>query len=248
MAHPPPEGLAAGSLPAGLSDAQARRRLLTDGPNALPATREHNLLRLSAALLGEPVFLLLIAASAVYWVLGDPHEALLLLAFVLVAIAITISRQQKTERVLASLHALASPRTLVVRDGSIRRIPGREVVVGDLLILEEGGRIAADGRLIEAHDLLVDESLLTGESVPVKKGVGDPVYSGAMVAQGSALAEVRATGPATEIGKIGKSVAHIAPTPSPLQREIAFLIKRFAALGLLLSLLLVVLFGWMRGD
>lgn len=248
MARTPPDGLAGGALPAGLSDTDARRRLQADGPNALPATSERGMLRLSATLLAEPVFLLLIAASAVYWLLGDPHEAFLLMAFVLVAMAIAISRQQRTERVLASLRGLASPRSLVVREGSIRRIPGREVVVGDVSILEEGGRIAADGRLIDAHDLLVDESLLTGESIPVDKAVGDAVYSGTMVAQGSALVEVRAIGSATEIGKIGKSLTQIAPTPSPLQREIAFLIKRFAALGLLLSLLVVILFGLTRGS
>eukprot|EP01036_Dinobryon_divergens_P059530 gene59530-79431_t len=162
--------------------------------------------------------------------------------------AIVLSRQRKTEHVLAALRDLSSPRALVLRDGKLQRIPGGEIVVGDLLRLEEGDRIAADGVLMTAHDLQLDESLLTGESVPVSRQQREPVVSGSMVVRGGGLVEVTATGAATAIGKIGKSVQQLAPEESPLQREIALLIKRFAVGGLFLSLLLWLLFGWQRGD
>lgn len=233
---------------AGLSSKEAAQRLLRDGPNALPSTSERKFLRLLLQLAREPVFLLLFAAGAIYLLLGDTHEALLLLGFVVLAMMIVLSRQRKTERVLAALQSLSSPRALVLRDGVARRISGREVVVGDLLLLDEGDRIAADGKLLDAHDLMVDESLLTGESVPIDKPVGATVFSGAMVTQGGGLVQVTETGAATAFGKIGKSLQQVEPGKSPLQSDIAQLIKRFAIIGLLLSLLVTLLFGWQRND
>ncbi len=235
-------------LPNGLSSVEAAQRLQDAGPNELPATNQHSLLRLFLQIAREPVFLLLFAAGAIYLVIGDVHEALLLLAFVVLVMFIVLSRQRKTEQVLAALQALASPRALALRDGIAHRIPGREVVVGDVLILEEGDRIAADGTLLDAHDLMLDESLLTGESVAVDKQVGATVFSGAMVTQGNGMMEVTATGAATAFGKIGSDVRMVESGKSPLQSEIAHLIRRFAFFGLLLSLLVTALFGWLRND
>ena len=238
----------AATATAGLSSKEAAQRLLRYGPNALPSTSEQKFLQLLLQLAREPVFLLLFAAGAIYLLLGDMHEALLLLGFVVLTMIIVLSRQRKTERVLAALQSLASPRALVLRDGIARRVPGREVVVGDLLLLDEGDRIAADGKLLDAHDLMVDESLLTGESVPVDKQVGTSVFSGAMVTQGGGLVQVTETGAATAFGKIGKSLQQVESGKSPLQSDIAQLIKRFAIIGLLLSLLVTILFGWQRND
>ncbi len=238
----------ADKLSTGLSAVEAAQRLHDFGPNSLPTLTERGMLQLMQQLASEPIFLLLLAAGIIYMLLGDAGDALLLLGFVLVAMAIVLSRQRKTEQVLSALRDLSSPRALVVRDGKAQRIAGSEVVVGDLLRLEEGDRIAADGVLIDAHDLQVDESLLSGESVPVTRLPGELVCSGSMVVQGGGLVEVRATGAATEIGKIGKSLQQLVPGESPLQREIASLIKRFAIAGLVLSLLLTALFGFLRGD
>jgi Ca2+-transporting ATPase len=115
------------------------------------------------------MFLLLFACGLLYWFLGDRQEALILLGFVFLIMAITITQDWKTERALSALRDLSSPRALVVRDGVQRRIAGREVVEGDLLILSEGDRVPADARVVTASHLAVDESLLTGESVPVRK-------------------------------------------------------------------------------
>lgn len=240
----------------GLTDEEARVHLQQYGYNELPSRQRRTILRIVGEVLHEPMFLLLLAAGAIYLVLGEPGDALMLLGFVLATMAITIFQTRKTERVLESLRDLSSPRALVIRAGEQRRIPGRDVVRGDLLVLEEGDRVAADGMLVECHDLLIDESLLTGESIAVSKAsrmeasteVNTHVYSGSMIVQGGGLAHVTATGTDTELGKIGKTLRALTAEQSPLQQEVRQLVKRFALFGAALSLLVLLLYGWGRGD
>ncbi|QDZ27965.1 cation-translocating P-type ATPase [Noviherbaspirillum sp. UKPF54] len=240
----------------GLSGSEAATRLRQSGYNELPSKDRRTVLRIMLEVVREPMFLLLLAAGSVYLALGDRDDALMLLGFVFVSMAITIFQERKTERVLEALRDLSSPRALVIRDGDQIRIPGREVVVGDLLVLEEGDRIAADGELRESHDLLVDESLLTGESFPVEKKAGGNegkgesgrVFSGSIVTQGGGLARVTAIGAATEIGRIGRALQELETAKSPLQSEIGILVKRFAWIGVAVSGLVFILFGASRQD
>ena len=247
----------------GLSDQEAARKLQQDGYNELPSRKRRTVLHIVLEVMREPMFVLLMGAGSIYLVLGDRNDALMLLGFVFITMAITIVQERRTERVLETLRDLSSPRALVFRNGEPVRIPGREVVKGDLLVLEEGDRVAADGTLVESHDLLIDESLLTGESVAVAKEASDlpqaakpapsgdsvhHVYSGTMVAQGGGLVHVSATGGSTELGKIGQSLRALAPQQSPLQGEIRMLVKRFALVGAAVSLLVFVLYGWSRDD
>jgi Ca2+-transporting ATPase len=237
----------------GLSNDAAASRLRRDGYNELPAAGQRGWLRIFLEVVREPMFLLLLAAGGIYLLLGEPQDAAMLLGFVLVSMAITIYQERKTERVLEALRDLSSPRALVIRDGEQRRIAGREVVVDDLLVLEEGDRIAADGALVEAHDLLVDESLLTGESVAVGKEAGAAgeagvVRSGSVIVQGGGLARVTAIGADTEIGRIGRALQEIDPGRSPLQDEIAMLVKRFAAVAVVIAATAFVLYGATRHD
>jgi len=244
------------TIPAGLSHREAARKLQQNGYNELPSKKQRTLLRLIFEVLHEPMFLLLIVAGSIYLILGDPSDAIMLLGFVFITMAITIFQERRTERVLETLKDLASPRALIIRDGEQLRISGREVVEGDLLVLEEGDRIAADGVLLASNDLLIDESLLTGESVAVSKNPSmhasengnDRVYSGSMVVQGGGRAIVVATGSATEIGRIGRALQTLTPEQSPLQHEIGMLVKRFALFGAALSLLSFLMFGWTRHD
>ena len=159
----------------GLSGREATARLQRDGYNELPAARSRNVARIALDVVREPMFLLLVSCAAIYLALGDLREAWVLAAFVGVVLGITIVQQRRTERALEALRELSSPRALVIRDGARLRIPGREVVAGDLMVLGEGDRIAADGVVVESMSLSVDESLLTGESVPVDKGVATHV-------------------------------------------------------------------------
>ena len=152
----------------GLTADEAARRLAADGPNVLPGSAPKSTWAIVRGVLTEPMFLMLLAAGGIYLVLGDRAEALFLLGFVFVVIGITLVQERKTQRALESLRDLSAPRALVIRDGQELRIPGRDVVRGDLLVLHEGDRIAADAQLLEGQ-LEVDESLLTGEAVPVSK-------------------------------------------------------------------------------
>jgi Ca2+-transporting ATPase len=251
----------------GLSSAVAKVRLKQDGANELPVSGKRNLRDISWEVVQEPMFLLLVAAGGIYLLLGDVTDALMLLGFVCVVMTITIYQENKTERVLDALRDLTSPRALVVRDGVEQRIAGREVVRGDMLILSEGDRVPADAVLTSSHNLAVDESLLTGESVSVTKiaqtnrieqpisevsppgGDGLPfIYAGTLVVQGRGQALVLATGLNSEIGKIGKSLQELDSVTTPLQNEIKHLVRNLAILGAFLSLLLLLVYGLTRGD
>jgi len=232
----------------GLSSAQAVARLAAEGPNALPAAGRHGTLAIALGVLREPMFLLLLAATGIYLLLGDVHEALVLGASIAGVIAITITQERKAERALEALRDLSSPRAMVLRDGERKRIAGRDVVRGDLLILAEGDRVPADARLLGVTDLSADESLLTGESLPVAKRAGDTVYSGTLLTRGLGRAEVTATGPRSEFGRIGASLATLEPGKTSLERETARIVRLVAAFAVLLSLALVVVFGVSRGD
>jgi Ca2+-transporting ATPase len=246
----------------GLSSAEAAERLLQDGPNELPSAKPRSLLQITLEVLREPMFLLLLAGGAIYLLLGDLQEALLLLGFVFVIIGITLYQERKTENALQALKNLSSPRARVIRDGDARFIPGREVVRGDVVLVAEGDRIPADGAIRVATNLSVDESLLTGESVPVRKrtwdgitdvqrpgGDDEPfVYSGTLVVQGQATVEILRTGLHTEIGKIGKSLQLLVPEQTALQKQTGRLVRNLAIVGLSFSVIVMLVYGLIRGD
>ena len=231
----------------GLSSTEAARRLAADGPNELGHGRSRALRAIIAEVAGEPMFLLLLAAGAVYFLIGDRFEATVLMGFVLAIMTITIFQERRTDHALATLRELSSPRAQVIRDGIAQRISGSEVVRGDLLQLEEGDRVPADGKLLSAHDLAVDESMLTGESVPVPKSVDDPVFAGTLITQGQGRVRVESTGGRTEMGRIGESLDTIKLESSPLREEMARLTRRIAVAGALLSVLLIAVY-WSTRD
>ena len=232
---------------AGLSAAEAARRLAADGPNALPSPDRRSGAAIVLGVLREPMFSLLVAAAGVYLLLGDLREALVLAASIVVVMAITVVQERKAERALEALRDLSSPRALVVRDGAVRRIAGAEVVRGDLLLLAEGDRVPADAQLVAANELTLNESLLTGESLPVDKREG-LVYSGTLVVKGQGRAEVVATGARTELGRIGASLATLSQEKTRLERETARIVRIVATFAVLLSVLLCAYYGLARGE
>ncbi len=246
----------------GLSGRAALQRLAQDGPNELPDEGPRRLGRIVLDVLREPMLLLLAGCAGLYLALGDTGEAALLGAFATMIIGITIVQTRRTERALAALRNLSAPRALVIRDGERVRIPGREVVVGDLVVLGEGDRVPADATLVDANRLSADESMLTGESVPVGKraaaaveAMGRPggedspfVFSGTLVVGGQGVARVLATGAATEMGRIGRSLRTIAAEPSPLQRETRRMVVIMATLALALCAVVVIALGLIAGQ
>ena len=250
--------------PAGLTATVASARLASDGPNELPRAGRRSILRIALEVLREPMLALLLAGGVAYLLLGDRVEALILLSFALFSITVTVVQETRTEHVLEALQDMSAPRALVIRDGARTRIAGREVVRDDLIVLEQGDRIAADALLIEATDLQTDESLLTGESLPVGKvaATGDAavaahrpggegqatVYSGSLVVRGTGIARVLATGPHSEIGQIGQSLATLDTEAPRLHAEINRIVMLCAIAGGVVALTVVVLFGLLRGT
>ena len=247
----------------GLSSQAAAARLRRDGFNELPGSERRSWLAITWEIASEPIFLVLIACGAIYVFLGDVQEAMMLLGFVALIACISLYQEQKTERTLEALRDLASPRALVIRDGSQTRIPGREVVRGDIVTLSEGDRIPADGELLYECNLSVDESLLTGESLPARKytaaemaqrfgeacfGDAKMVYSGTLVVQGSGFARVLEIGAHTQMGRIGKALKSIEPEKTLLQKETAKWVRILAASGMIICALVVVVYGLTRGD
>ncbi len=246
----------------GLSQAEAHRRLHQEGPNELPRRAGHGLLHTALDVLREPMILLLVAAGALYLVLGDREEALLLLGSIGLIIGIELYQERKTERALEALRDLSSPRALVIRDGERRRIPGGEVVRDDLLVLGEGDRVPADAVLLWSATLAADESLLTGESVPVRKSARPPlegpvhpggddlpyVYSGTLVTSGQGIARVVATGAATEMGRIGSALQTLATERTRLQRETDRVVRVLAVVAVAFCLIVIVGYGLARGN
>ena len=247
----------------GLSEADVQARLRTEGYNELPRPDRRTPLRIVLEVLREPMLALLLGGGAIYLVLGDLKEALILLAFATMSVVITVVQETRTERVLEALRDLTSPRALVIRDGARKRIAGREVVRGDFVVLAEGDRVPADALLVQSHDLKTDESLLTGESVPVRKIAdgsapgkdhrpgGDDlpyVFSGSLVVRGAGMGEVIATGALSEIGKIGQSLATLETEPPRLQAQTRRLVRVFAMVGGAVSVLAVLLYGTLRGG
>jgi Ca2+-transporting ATPase len=243
---------------AGLTQRQAAERLQQEGPNELPRARRRSPGKITLDVFREPMFRLLIGAGLVYLMLGDRGEALLLLAFATATVLITIVQESRTERALEALRDLSSPRALVVRDAVARRIAGREVVREDLILLAEGDRVPADALLLAAADLQADESLLTGESVPVGKRAaagsglpdGDPalrVFAGSIIVRGHGSARVVATGARCELGRIGLMLAKVEEEPTPLTLQLQALVRRFAIIGIALSVGVFAGYGLIRG-
>ncbi len=246
----------------GLSQAEAEAKLKKDGYNELPTSKRRSLFKIIWGVLSEPMFILLVSCAVLYLILGNMEDALVLVGSVILVMAIDIVQEHKTDNALEALKNLSSPRALVIRDGEQKRIPGREVVVGDLIILAEGDRVPADAFIIENEQLNVDESLLTGESVPVRKRVWDGkesapqpggedlpcVYSGTLVVSGRCIAQVYATGAKTELGKIGKSLEGLQEEKTKLSRDTTKLVKNFALLGLIICAIVVIAFYFTRKD
>jgi Ca2+-transporting ATPase len=246
----------------GLSEQEAQKRLRTEGYNELPSSRRKSVFAIGGEVVREPMFLLLVACGVIYLMLGDVREAMMLLGFVFAVIGITIYQERKTERALEALRDLSSPRALVIREGKQKRIAGREVARGDILVLSEGDRVPADATVLSCTNLSIDESLLTGESVPVRKsatpagnepvrpgGDGLPyIYSGTLVVRGQGIARVHATGIRTEMGKVGRALQSVEQEETTLQKETGRVVRKLALFGLALCAMVVLVYGLTRED
>ena len=248
----------------GLASDEAVRRLAEYGPNEQPRVPPPGILAIALRTLKEPMFFLLAFAALLYLFVGDLGEGLFMVAGAGASITLVVLQELRTERALQALNRLAEPTATCLRDGVERRIPARDLVPGDVILVGEGERAPADALLIGGDALVIDESLLTGESAPVTKTlasedrsaeVPDPggeytpfVFAGTMIARGSGLAKVVRTGPRTAMGRLGASLAAIEAEPSPLQQRTGRLVATLGAFALIFCVLVFLAYWRAHGD
>lgn len=246
----------------GLTNEEAKKKLIQNGFNEIPSEKKKKIWFFIFEIIREPMILLLLISASIYFIFGDIVEGSMLFFFIFFVMAITIYQEQRTEKSIDALRNLSSPRALVIRNGKTLRIAGREIVIDDLIVLAEGDRVPADAILLESVNLSVDESLLTGESVPVsktengnleleKKPGGDNlpyIFSGTLVVRGHGIAKVLETGINTEIGKIGKALENLTIEKTLLQKEISVAVRNVATIAILMAAVLLVIYGLTRQN
>jgi Ca2+-transporting ATPase len=249
----------------GLSTAEAERRLAALGHNDLPREPGRGLLRIALETMREPMFLLLLGATILYLVLGDLVEGLFLAAGAVASIGLVILQEARSERALAALRELSQPFARVMRDGVAVRVPARDLVIGDVLLVGEGERLPADARLVGGEVLTIDESALTGESAPVTRvpaARDDPVdgnappdtaessalFAATMIVRGQGVAIVVRTGARSALGEIGASLSAIDRQQTPLQAAAGRLVSRVGALALAFCALVAIGYGVVRHE
>jgi P-type Ca2+ transporter type 2C len=232
---------------AGLLEAEAARRLRQHGPNRIRDKKPEPLWEELFEELGEPMILLLLGTGALYALWGETGDAVTILVVILALVAVEVAGERRAERAVAALRQLAEPTAAVRREGRIREVPREEVVPGDVVVLRAGRRIPADGRLGPSYGLAVDESALTGESVPVEKEPGAAVFASTLVTRGRGEADVVATGDATELGRIAARAREVKSPPTPLERAMRELSRSLLGVALAISVV-VPLVAWLVRD
>ncbi|MGW0117941.1 cation-translocating P-type ATPase [Streptomyces sp. NPDC003327] len=230
---------------AGLTEAEAARRLAATGPNRVAATKPVRLPTRILAQLRDPLIMVLLGAVVLTLAIGDHPDAIVIAVVVVVNTTVGVAQEIRADNAVAALSALSAPHARVRRDGAVRDAPAAEIVPGDVLLLGEGDIVAADAELVEASALLLDESMLTGESVPVDKDTGHTLGAGTVVARGRGVAVVTATGASSALGRIA-ALLDDHREPTPLQRRLAALGRVLAAVTLALCVLVFAL-GLVRG-
>ncbi len=235
-------------LRSGLSLSSVVRQQEESGYNELPTVRSRRLHQIAVGIIKEPMVYLLLGCGIIYFIIGDQQEALMLLGFLFLILGISFFQERKAEKALEALRELASPRALVIRDGKKQRVAARELVCGDLIVISEGDRVPADAALVSASFIAANESLLTGESMPVEKAIQDSVFAGTTIVRGSGLAVVSAIGLKTEIGKIGRFLHFTDRELTELEIHTNDLVKNVAWIAGLVCLVVAIMYSMSRGN
>ncbi|MEQ8199533.1 MAG: HAD-IC family P-type ATPase, partial [Clostridiaceae bacterium] len=238
----------------GLTSEQAKKLQEQYGKNQIVPEKKENFFVKVFHIISEPMFLLLLIAAVIYFILGEPRDGAIMLIFVIGVISIDVIQEWKTDKTLNALRDLSAPHVKVIRDGKEKVIASEDLVPGDIMIIAEGVKIPADGQVIRSSDLCVDESSLTGEAEGVWKLTSDKIdknsteywrkdycYAGTLVTQGSAAVRVDKIGAATEYGKIGTNVATAPEVPTPLQKQTSHLVKLCAIIAGVLFVLVGII-------
>ncbi len=233
--------------PGGLTSGEAAERLAVSGANRAPRPKPRSLVSRVAGQLRDPMILLLMAALVVVVLLGDLADASIIAAVIVLNTGIGVVQEVRAANAIASLDRLSAPHATVLRDGRFVRLDSADVVPGDVVRLEAGDVVPADGLVLEAAALHLDESAMTGESVPVTRGEGEELLSGTVVTRGRGLAAVTRTGAHSGLGRIATAIAAADTRPTPLQQRLSRLSRQLVVLTLGLSALVFVS-GLARGE
>jgi Ca2+-transporting ATPase len=231
----------------GLTEHEARERLSKFGVNRILSRHEVTFLGIAKEEITEPMILLLLAVGVFYTILGNLNDALTLYAIIATLVLVEIANEYRAKKAISSLAQLAEPKTRVVRDGMIKELATEMVVPGDLLVFVSGTRVEADGRIVSAVSLQVDESSLTGESFPREKAPGDEVFAGTLVIAGEGMMEAAFTGGATRIGRLAAQAQEIRQPKTPLQLAMKALVKILVSVALFFSII-IPLIGFLQGQ
>ncbi len=231
----------------GLSAAEAEKRLRQYGPNQTAKPRGVSFLGIAKEEVTEPLILMLIVVGILYSIWGNLEDALTIFSVITVLVLVEILNEYRAKKAISALSRMAAPKTKVLRDDEVAEIETENVVPGDVLVFTPGTRIAADGKLLVSLSLHVDESSLTGESMPQEKNRGDEILGGTLVVAGEGQAEVTATGKDSRFGKISALAQEIKEPMTPLQEAMESLAERLVVLALVLSLVIPLL-GYLRGQ
>ena len=223
----------------GLNESQVLQSRKENGENELEYSSKNPFLLALLETLKEPMLLLLVAAGVLYLISGNTGDAIFMLSAIVLVSAISLYQDSRSRHALAELKQLSQPQSKVVRNGNISSISSKDLVVGDILIVEEGSLATADAEIIYSNDFSVNESILTGESFSVEKSAqkNNTIFSGTMITGGMAIARIIKVGNETELGKIGKSLKDIEEEFTPLQEQIRNFVKKMAILGLIVFLI-----------
>jgi Ca2+-transporting ATPase len=235
----------------GLTEDEVLASRQIHGSNLLDIRKRNTLLRLFLDILQEPMLLLLVAISVIYFLLQQYGEAYFMLFAIVIVSGISFYQDNRSRKALKALEQINAPLSYVIRDGETKRIPTQEIVPGDLVMAEEGSTINADGIIMHSHDFSVNESIITGESVPVYKSADTEdrlVMSGTQVSSGMVIYQVKTTGKATRLGQIGASLADISKEPTPLQHQITVFVRQMAIAGVIVFLLIWIFNFSKSGD
>lgn len=203
----------------GLTAANVIGSRMRHGRNEITGSKNH-FLTVVLDLLKEPMLILLVIAAVIYFLTGNSSDGMFMVSAIFIVTGISLFQESRSKKALDKLRALTQPLCRVIRDGKISTIPKEELVVGDYMIVEEGTSIPTDGKILQSNDFAVNESVLTGESLPVEKDNknNDKVFQGSSVTRGLAICLVIAVGEHTALAKIGKTIEGIAKEETPLQK------------------------------
>jgi Ca2+-transporting ATPase len=231
----------------GLTEAEAGERLAKYGPNRIAKPREVSFLSIAAEEITEPMILLLLLVGTVYSFWGKLEDALTIFAVIVLLVLAEVWNEYRAKKAIASLSKIAAPRTRVIREGRVEEVRTEDVVPGDVLVLGQGTRVAADARLLVSYSVQADESALTGESFPEYRKAGDQVFAGTVVVAGEGKAEAEATGRDTRLGRLSAAAREIKQPKTPLQNSMKSLAKSLVVVALFFSISIPLL-GYLRGQ